>query len=94
MKKLFLGIILCGMFLISGCGKYSEDDIIKDLQKKIENATSYNIKGQMEIINNEDTYTYDVEVAYQEKDNYLVSLLNTNNNHEQVILRNSDGVYV
>ncbi len=86
--------MLCSIFLISGCGKYSEDDIIKDFKKKIEKASSYNIEGKMEIINNEDTYTYDVEVSYQEKDNYLVSLLNTSNNHEQVILRNKDGVYV
>ncbi len=86
--------MLCTIFLISGCGKYSESDIIKDLKKKIESANSYNIEGTMEIINNEDTYTYQVTVSYKAKDNYLVSLLNKSNNHEQVILRNNDGVYV
>ena len=30
----------------------------------------------------------------KKKDNYKVSLVNTVNNHEQIILRNSDGVYV
>ena len=33
-------------------------------------------------------------LSHKEKDNYKVSLVNTVNNHEQIILRNSDGVYV
>ena len=85
---------MCGIFLISGCGKYTEDDIIKDLTKKIENAKAYEITGTMEITNNEDVYTYSVNVGYMEKDNYKISLMNLVNDHEQVILRNSDGVYV
>ena len=48
----------------------------------------------MEIVNNEDVYTYDVKVAYKKGDFYRVSLKNTSNNHEQIILKNSDGVYV
>ena len=47
-----------------------------------------------DIVNNEDIYTYDVKVSYAKKDNYKVELVNTVNNHEQIILRNSDGVYV
>ena len=47
----------------------------------------------MQIYNGEDVYTYDVESSY-ENDNYRVSLTNQMNNHEQIILRNSDGVYV
>ncbi|MBQ8681714.1 MAG: outer membrane lipoprotein carrier protein LolA, partial [Bacilli bacterium] len=46
------------------------------------------------IMNNEDTYTYDVKVSYQKEDYYRIELVNTLNNHEQVILRNDDGVYV
>ena len=45
-------------------------------------------------MNNEDTYTYDVKVSYQKPDYYKIELTNTLNNHEQVILRNDDGVYV
>ena len=48
----------------------------------------------MEIINHEDTYTYQVKVSYQKNDYYKIELTNTLNNHEQVILRNDDGVYV
>ena len=83
-----------GIFLLGGCGKVSETDIVKDLTKKINNTDSYYIEGELEIVNNEDVYTYEVEVSYAKKDNYKVRLTNTVNNHEQIILRNSDGVYV
>ena len=94
MKKKILFILLVGVFLLSGCGKNSESSIIKDLEKKINNSKSYYIEGTLEIVNNEDLYTYDVKVSYAKGDNYKVNLTNKVNNHEQVILRNSDGVYV
>lgn len=94
MKKKILFILLVGVFLLSGCGKTSESSIIKDLEKKINNSKSYYIEGTLEIVNNEDLYTYDVKVSYAKGDNYKVNLTNKVNNHEQVILRNSDGVYV
>ena len=50
--------------------------------------------NNIRIVNNEDIYTYDVKVSYAKKDNYKVELVNTINNHEQIILRNGDGVYV
>lgn len=93
-KKLLFLIMIMGVFIISGCGKTSESAVIKDLTKKINNAKSYYIEGTLEIVNNEDVYTYDVKVSYKEKDNYKVDLVNTTNNHEQIILRNKEGVYV
>lgn len=95
MKKYFLyGLFILGCFLIVGCGKYGEKDILKDLSKKIEKTDGYHLTGELEIINNEDSYLYDVEVAYQKSDNFRVSLKNKTNNHEQIILKNEEGVYV
>lgn len=93
-KKLLFLIMIIGVFAISGCGKNSESDVIKDLTKKINDSKAYYVDGTLEIVNNEDVYTYNVNVSYKEKDNYKVSLVNIVNNHEQIILRNSDGVYV
>ena len=92
MKRILL-LCLAIVFLVSGCGKYSEKDIIKDLDKKINVIDSYYVSGNLELVNNDDVYHYDVEVGY-EKDQYRVSLTNTANNHTQVILKNEDGVYV
>ena len=77
-----------------GCGKYTVKDAQSDLEKKINKTDSYNLTGEMEIINNDDVYKYDVDVSYSKTDKFRVSLKNTTNNHEQIILKNSDGVYV
>ena len=96
MKRFLKIIFVVCLFLIilSGCGIKNADNILKKVKNKQEDANSYYAKGVMEIVNNENTYTYNVEVAYKKKDYYKIGLINTLNNHEQVILRNDDGVYV
>ena len=93
MKKI-IGICTILMLFLTGCGKYGEKEILKDLNKNITGLKSYYLEGKMEIINNEDTYKYDVTVSYKADDYYKVSLKNEANNHEQIILKNDDGVYV
>ena len=94
MKKYLLFVAILSCFLLVGCGNYGEKDIVKDFNKKINNTDGYYLNGQLEIRNNEDSYLYDVEVAYQKDNNFKVSLKNKTNNHEQIILKNQDGVYV
>lgn len=91
MKKI---VILLGVFIlfITGCGKYSEDDIIKGISKKTKD--SYRLVGELSINNNDDVYNYDVDVSYKKDKYYKVSLTNVSNDHTQVILKNDDGVYV
>ena len=93
MKKL-LALFFFSIFLLAGCGKYGEEDVIKDFKKKVEDAKAYYVEGNLELVNNDDVYHYDVEVAYKEDNYYRVSLTNTSNDHTQVILKNDDGVYV
>lgn len=92
MKKLFifLGVVL----LLSGCGKYSDKDLVKDLSKKINNSKAYHMTGTLEIYRNEEKYTYSVDSSYKEGDLFKVNLINQNNNHEQIILKNEEGVFV
>lgn len=95
MKKILMFMcIFVSLTFITGCGKESENNVLKKLEKKIEKLDSYSLKGELEIINNEDAYLYDVEVSYKQDDNFRVSLKNQSNNHEQIILKNKDGVYV
>ena len=93
MKKYLIFLTIISLCLV-GCGSYGEKDIVKDFSKKINDTNGYYINGELEIVNNEDSYLYDVEVAYQKENNFKVNLKNKTNNHEQVILKNSDGVYV
>lgn len=91
-KYLFLILMLC-IFLV-GCGKNKSSDIKKDLISKINDLKAYNLQGKLEVVNNDDVFNYDVVVNYKDKDFYRVSLKNISNNHEQIILRNDEGVYV
>ena len=91
-KTLILFTLFLSVFLI-GCGKKNKD-VVEKLKKNIENLAAYNIKGDLEIINNEDIYTYKVDSSYKENDLFRVSLKNINNNHTQILLKNNEGVYV
>lgn len=93
MKKIILFLLVL-TFCITGCGKYDEDGVINDLDKKISKTKAYYLEGALEIVNDENIYNYDVEVSYKKDDQYKVSLTNTSNNHEQIILKNDEGVYV
>ena len=92
LKKIFL--IFCFIILLVGCGNYTVGDAEKDLENKISNSKGYRLTGEMKIINNDDVYKYDVDVSYKKSDKFKVSLKNKTNNHEQIILKNSEGVYV
>lgn len=95
MKKI-LYFIFTIIFVISlsGCGKDDKKTVLDKLSKKVNNVNGYKLEATMELINNEDSYKYDVTVSYKKDNNYRVSLRNKSNNHEQIILKNKDGVYV
>lgn len=90
MKRIIVLLVIC-LFVLTGCGKYSKDNIINDLEKKVKSG--YKLSGSLNVINNDENYNYDVDV-YNKGDNYKVILTNKANSHTQVILKNSDGVYV
>ena len=94
MKKISLGLLILLFFLITGCGKETDSDILAKVNKKVDNTKGYVLIGNLEILNNDDIYNYEVESAYMEGDFYKITLTNTSNNHEQIILKNDDGVYV
>ncbi len=93
MKKIiFVLFITC--LLVTGCGKYNQKDIVKDLDKKFEDSNGYKLKGNLAVVNNDETYNYRVEVSFKKDDFYKVTLTNMTNDHTQVILKNDDGVFV
>ena len=95
MKKyrlLFLFVMF--VLFITGCGKESEDSIVKKLNSNLKDMNSYKLSGDLTIYNSNNKYIYDVEVYYKKDEKYRVNLLNTSNNHEQIILKNDKEVYV
>lgn len=77
-----------------GCSKMDSKEAINKYKKTLESNSKYTMTGQMSIISNEENYLYDVSVDYMEADYYKVSLVNKDNRHEQIILKNDNGVYV
>ena len=92
-KLLIISIFICCL-IFTGCAKSNQKDIVSKLEKNLSSSKGYSLTGILEIINNEDKHTYDIDVSYQKEDNFRVSLKNKTNNHEQIILKNTDGVYV
>ena len=92
MKKIF--ILMCCVFFLCGCGKIDDKDVVKELEKNINNKVGYKLEGTLEILNNDEVYVYDISVGHKKDDYYKVVLTNQSNNHSQVILKNDDGVFI
>jgi len=92
MKKIFT-LFFCLLFL-AGCNKNMEDKVVKEFKSNVNSSKSYNLSGSLEITNEEDTFNYAISVAYKKGDYYKVVLTNQISGHEQIILKNKDGVYV
>lgn len=92
MKK-FLVLVFC-ILCLCGCKKKDANDVIKTFTKKVNNADSYSLTANMSIIGDEEKFNYQVDVSYLKDEYYKVSLYNKDNNHEQIIIKNDDGVYV
>lgn len=92
MKKVFL--ILISLFLLTACTKNDIQSVTKRFSDDVNNSKSYSIMAKMKIISDEEEFNYNLDIKYLRDNYYKVVLNNINNNHEQIILRNDDGVYV
>lgn len=93
MKKFILFSIAI-VTLICGCGNFNEKTVLKEFKNDVNKSISYILKGKMQIISNEEKFDYNLEVNYLQDNYYKVKLVNQTNNHEQIILRNDEGVFV
>lgn len=93
MKK-YLILIMVMLLTLTGCGSYKLEDAVNDFTKKVENSKSYKLNGTMQINSGEEIFTYNIDAYYLKDDYYKVILVNQTNNHEQVILKNKEGLYV
>lgn len=93
-KRALLCLVVFSCFFLTGCFGSGKTDIVKDFTKKVESVKGYHLTGDLSIVSNEETYQYNVDVSYKADDQFRVSLKNKTNNHEQIILKNTEGVYV
>ena len=93
MKRIFLSLLLLASMVCTGCFNNNKD-VVESFKNAVEKLKSYKINGILEIINNENIYTYDVEATYKKNDMFKVDLKNRTNDHQQIILKNEEGVFV
>ncbi|MGO4889639.1 LolA family protein [Anaerobacillus sp. MEB173] len=96
MKKtisvLFMGLLL--IFIMAGCGEKTQDDIIEDLEKKLNTMTGYKADASMVLQTGNEPQEYNVEIWHQKPSYYRVALQNAKKDQNQIILRNDEGVFV
>ena len=91
-NKIKLLILIVSFFVVVGCNK--ANDPKKHVINMLKGVSSYHLDANMTLFNNDDSYKYSLEVDYKDKDLFRVSMKNKSNNHEQIVLRNNDGVFV
>ncbi|MDM5227736.1 outer membrane lipoprotein carrier protein LolA [Cytobacillus sp. NJ13] len=94
-KKWFM--LLAGFLVVlalSACGTKSQEDVVKDLNNKLEDIKGYKAEAKMTLQMGTDPQTYEIEVWHKEPDFYRVNLKNAQKEQSQMILRNDDGVFV
>lgn len=94
-KRLIL--LLAGLMVIFGlsaCGTKSQDDVVKDLNGKLEDLKGYKANAKMTLQMGTEPQVYNVEIWHKEPTYYRVNLKNAQKEQSQMILRNDEGVFV
>lgn len=96
MKKKFwiLAVVLAAILALSACGSKSQEDVVQDLNGKLEKLSGYKATAEMTLKMGTEPQVYDIEVWHNKPDYYRVQLKNSKKDQSQMILRNKDGVYV
>ncbi|MFC0523707.1 outer membrane lipoprotein carrier protein LolA [Pontibacillus salicampi] len=94
-KKLWLFLVASLILVLAACGEKSKEDVLKSLEKNMEQMSGYKAQATMSLKTGEDAQKYNIEVWHKKKDYYRVLLNNEKDQKgSQIILRNEDGVYV
>ncbi len=72
----------------------NSESLISKYEKMLSDKDTYSLTGNMDIVSNEELYHYIVKVDYQKGGYYKASLKSSEEGHEQIILKNMNGVYV
>lgn len=90
-KLLFLFVTI---LVLSACGADSKEDVVKKLSNKWVDAKGYELTAEMSILTGDEPRVYGVEVWHTKPDFYRVEVSDTNAENTQMIIRNTEGVFV
>jgi outer membrane lipoprotein-sorting protein len=96
MKKklllLFAGLMV--VFVLTACGAKSQQDVVKELNDKMGELSSYKVNAKMTLQMGAEPQVYNVEIWHKDPTYYRVNLKNAKQDQSQMILRNDEGVFV
>ncbi len=94
-KKLMLLMTgLMAILILAACGSKSQQDVVKELEGKQKDLTSYKVDAKMTLKMGSDSQVYNVEIWHKDPSFYRVNLKNAEKDQSQMILRNDQGVFV
>lgn len=93
MKKVFLlFLIFIGTICLFGCKK--NNDTKESFLTKLSETKNYKVDGVLETFFENGRKQNDFTVYYKQPDNYKVVLQSVETNDKQIVLKNTDGVFV
>ncbi|MDF2787840.1 MAG: sporulation protein [Neobacillus sp.] len=82
------------VFLLAACGSKSKEDVVKELNGKLNDLSGYKVDAKMTLKMGTDSQVYNVEIWHKDPTFYRVNLKNAEKDQSQMILRNNEGVFV
>lgn len=93
-RTLSLLVIALLITVLAACGSKSQQDVLSDLEGTMKKMSGYKSEATMTLQTGEQPITYDIEIWHKKPSFYRVSLKNAEKDQSQMILRNSEGVFV
>ncbi len=90
----FAALVICVVLMVAGCGAKDAGSVVKGLDKKVGNLTSYSTSGTMVLNTGIEPQEYQVEVWYQKPNYYRIALSSAKKDISQIVLKNDEGVFV
>lgn len=87
-------IFVCCVFVLTACGKASQEDVVEKIGEKWGEAKGYELSASMEIKTGSEPRKYDVNVWHTKPDFYRVEVTAQSEKVTQMIVRNEEGVFV
>ncbi|WP_156290221.1 LolA family protein [Oceanobacillus salinisoli] len=92
LKLMVLGLIV---LVLAACGEKTQEDVVGELQKKLEEMTGYKAKAEMSMNTGEEEQKFNIDIWHQKEELYRVALSSESDEKgSQIILKNEDGVFV
>lgn len=93
-SRLFAGLVVLLMLLLTACGAESKEDVLKKLSSKWVDTKGYELEAQMQISTGSEPRLYDVSVWHTKPEFYRVKVSQAEEDVSQTIVRNKEGVFV